>query len=263
MPELPEAEHYRRTIAEKCLNRTIESVELGDDTEHVELPGGNARERLVGHQFTETHRHGKLIFAGSKDGPWICVHLGMTGRLLAYDTSDHTPPDFNRILIAFEGERRLAFSCPRKLGWVHVLDDPEDEIAERGFGPDAMDISEDDFVEVIGSTNGAIKGALMAQKKLAGIGNLWSDEILFQSELHPETKASDLDEKTLRKMHAAMRRILAGVCDKDADYSQLPYRWLVSHRHKGEDCRRCDGTITKSKVSGRSAYHCDSVSKPG
>ncbi|RJY08713.1 DNA-formamidopyrimidine glycosylase family protein [Aurantiacibacter aquimixticola] len=258
MPELPEADANRRRIAEQCLNRTIEAVELGDDIEHVELPGDNERQRLVGRQFTETHRHGKLIFAGSQTGPWICVHLGMTGKLLPFDADERDAPEYTKFLIRFEGERRLAWRCPRKLGWVRVVNSPDEEIERIGFGPDALEISEGDFAEVIGGTNGSIKGALMSQQKLAGIGNLWSDEILFQTGVHPETTASELSEDTLSTMFDKMRKVLTGVCDVNAHYSELPRTWLIADRKDGADCPRCDGTIKKTKVSGRSAYWCDS-----
>ncbi len=257
MPELPEAEANRRRIEDQCLNRTIEDAALGDNVTYIELPGDNERGRLVGRQFTETHRHGKLIFAGSQSGPWICVHLGMTGKLLPFDTPDD-PPDHTKFLIRFEGDRRLAFRCPRKLGWVRIIDSPDEEIERIGFGPDALEISEEKFAEVIGGTKGTIKGALMAQKKLAGIGNLWSDEILFQTGVHPEIAASDLGEGQLSKMFATMRDVLTGVCKTGADYSQLPRTWLIADRKKGADCPCCDGTIVKSKVAGRSAFHCDS-----
>lgn len=257
MPELPEAEANRRRIESECLNRTIEEAALGDNVTYIELPGDNERGRLVGRQFTETRRHGKLIFAGSRKGPWICVHLGMTGKLPPFEAPDE-PPDHTKFLIRFEGDRRLAFRCPRKLGWVRVIDSPDEEIERIGFGPDALQISEDGFAEVIGGTNGTIKGALMAQKKLAGIGNLWSDEILFQAGVHPETTASDLTDFQLSEMFKVMRDVLTGVCEAGADYSQLPRTWLIADRQDGADCPRCGGSIVKSKVAGRSAFHCDS-----
>ena len=257
MPELPEAQTNRRRIDDHCLNRTIEAAELGDDTTYIELPGDNERGRLVGHRFTQTRRHGKLIFAGSKSGPWICVHLGMTGKLLPYDEGEEDRPDYTKFLIRFEGSRRLAFRCPRKLGWVRVIDDPDAHIAEIGFGPDALEIGEDAFREVIGSTNGTIKGALLAQRKLAGVGNLWSDETLFQTGIHPATKASSLSDSQLGDLYIVMRDVLTGVCDTDATYSELPDDWLIRHRKTGETCRRCNGTIVKRKVGGRSAYFCD------
>ena len=255
MPELPEAEANRLRIARDCLNRTIEAAEPGDDTDHIELPGDNERGRLVGHQLTRTHRHGKLIFAGSGAGPWIAVHLGMTGSLRPFDADDG-PPDYAKFVIRFEGERRLAFRCPRKLGWVRVVDSPQAEIDRIEFGPDALEISRDAFVEVIGTSRGAIKSALMQQKKLAGIGNLWSDEILFRLGIDPQRKGTKLDEGQLGEMYDAMRDILRAVVDTQADYSKLPECWLIHTRDEGAECPQCGGTITRTKVGGRSAFHC-------
>ena len=255
MPELPEAEANRQRVERECLNRTIEAAELGDNVTYIELPGDNERARLVGRQFTETHRHGKLIFAGSKTGPWICVHLGMTGSLRPFDAPDD-PPDHTKFLVRFEGDRRLAFRCPRKLGWVRVVDSPEEEIERIGFGPDALDLSEKAFIEIVGGTNGAVKSALMAQRKLAGIGNLWSDEILYRTGVAPEHVASDIAKSKLVEMHGAMRDILRDVVKTDAAYSKLPDDWLIRHRKKGATCRTCGGTIVKEKVGGRSAYYC-------
>lgn len=260
MPELPESDVARLVIERECLHRTIESVELGEDTSYIDLPGGNERQRLVGRQFTQTDRHGKFIFAGSKSGPWMVVHLGMTGKLIAYDAPEE-PPDYTKLLIAFEGSRRLAFRCPRKLGRVAIVDDPEQFVKEGRYGPDAMKIDRDAFVETIGTSNSAIKSALMNQRKLAGIGNLWSDEIDYRLGLDPERTASELSEECLADMHAIMRDLLKATMDVEADYSRLPGDWLVRNRNEGADCPRCGGTIARKKVGGRSAYYCQSHQK--
>ncbi|MXO85142.1 DNA-formamidopyrimidine glycosylase [Altererythrobacter aurantiacus] len=256
MPELPENEAQRRLLERECLNRTIESVELGDDTSYIELPGDNERKRLVGRQFTETRRHGKNVFAGSKTGPWMTVHLGMTGQLIPFD-EPADPPDYTKLLIRFEGNRALAFRCPRKLGHVRVIDDPDEYIAKEGLGPDALAIDRDTFLETFGKTKSAIKAALMSQEKLAGIGNLWSDEILFETGLNPQCRANELSKDTLGELYDAMQSILETVVSKDADYEKLPDDWLVRGRDEGSDCPRCDGTIVTAKVGGRTAYFCD------
>ena len=255
MPELPESDAMRLVIERECLNRTIEAAALGSDTTYIDLPGDHERARLVGRQFTETRRHGKFIFAGSKTGPWMVVHLGMTGKLVAFDAPDE-PPDYTKFLVTFEGDRRLAFRCPRKLGRVAITDDPDKFIADGGYGPDALQIGEDEFVAVIGSTNGAIKSALMAQKKLAGIGNLWSDEIAFKLGIDPEATATDLSQDCLHDMYDTMRAVLRGVLATEATYSKLPEDWLIRHRKEGAECRRCGGEIAKKKVGGRTAYFC-------
>jgi len=256
MPELPEIETQRATLEEDCLNRTIEKAVLGSNTTYIELPGSNALGSLKGHQFAEARRHGKNLFAGSKSGPWIAVHLGMTGWLIPFDAPDE-PPSQTKLLITFEGDRHLAFRCPRKLGHVRVIDDPEEYIAQGSFGPDALAIPEEAFVETIGGTRGTIKGALMDQSKLAGIGNLWSDEIVFELGLHPERKGTDLSEGTLSELYRTMRAKLRKGVEVKASYSQLPSDWLIPNRDEGGPCPRCDGQIVKTQVAGRSAFHCD------
>lgn len=255
MPELPEAEANRQRIADQCLNRTIEAAEPGDNVSYIDLPGDNERRRLVGHRLTQTHRHGKLVFAGSQSGPWICIHLGMSASLQPYDEGEE-PPDHTKFLIRFEGDRRLAFRCPRKLGWLRVVDSPDAEIARIGFGPDALNIEKREFIDLLGGSNGAVKSALIDQHKLAGIGNLWSDEILYRTGIMPDRKASGLDAKALSRVHMTMQAILTAVVETGATYAELPDDWLIRHRGKGKTCPQCGGTITMKKVGGRSAYHC-------
>lgn len=264
MPELPENEAQRLTLERECLDRTIRSVELGDDVTYIELPGDNERARLVGRQFTETRRHGKNIFAGSKTGPWMAVHLGMTGKLIPFDAKPDgsgDPPDKTKLLITFEGDRRLAFRCPRKLGHVRIVDDPDAYITEKGLGPDALAITREAFVETFGKTRSAIKSSLMKQDKMAGVGNLWSDETCFQTGLHPECRANELSDAKLAEVHGAMQDILRAVVDTDATYRKLPDDWLIRHRRRGKECRRCGGTIVSAKVGGRTAYFCDKHQK--
>ena len=254
MPELPEAEANRARIEEGALHRTITSISIHETT-HMDMPSPDARRRLEGTQLTKTHRHGKYIFAGSATGPWLAVHLGMSGSLRTYDGDDNRP-DYAKLIVRFEGDRRLAFRCPRKLGWVKIVEDPEGYIEEKGLGPDAMQIGDNAFAETIGKTKGALKSALMSQKKLAGIGNLWSDEILYRQGVGPEARGCDRSAGQLSDLHAEMRHVLQSVLDTGTTYSELPDDWLIHHRDEGAECPRCGGTITRKKVGGRSAYHC-------
>ncbi|WOI55744.1 Fpg/Nei family DNA glycosylase [Palleronia sp. LCG004] len=255
MPELPEAEANRRRVEDGALNRTVVEVRLGTDVTHLDLPSEEERARFVGGQFTETRRHGKYIFVGSATGPWIVVHLGMSGSLRVHD-GDDTTPDYTRITFVFEGARRLSYRCPRKFGWVRVTDDVDAFVAHRGLGPDAMEIDGETFAERIGGSRGAVKSALLSQKKLAGIGNLWSDEALFQCGIAPDEAGTDLGGNRLGDLHGTMRDVLQGVLDTGAQYSDLPEDWLIHRRDEGADCPRCGGTIAMKKVGGRSAYHC-------
>ncbi|SHF09669.1 formamidopyrimidine-DNA glycosylase [Loktanella atrilutea] len=254
MPELPESDAARRRIADHCLHRTIAGFDLGEVT-HVQLPSEAERERLVGTQFSQTRRHGKYIFAGTSDGPWLHIHLGMSGSLRVYDEGE-TPPDYARLIVIFEGTRRLAFRDPRKFGRVKLIEDVDAFIAAKGLGPDAMKMGDNAFAQAIGSTKTAVKSALLDQSKMAGVGNLWSDEALYRCGIMPDTRGTDLDGKAVAHLHRAVQDIMGHVMAKNADYSQLPADWLIHHRKDGADCPRCGGTITKKKVGGRTAYHC-------
>ena len=257
MPELPENEAQRLTLERTCLNRTIVAAELGDNITHIDLPGDNELGRLKGRQFTETRRHGKNIFLGSKTGPWITVHLGMSGWLIPFDAPD-PEPDHTKFRIVFDGDRRLAFRCPRKLGHVKIIEDPDDYIATQELGPDALAIDRSAFLGFIGGSKAAIKSALMDQKRIAGIGNLWSDELLFQTGLDPECKGSELDGEKLDTLFDTMRLTLSKGVDVEADYSRLPEEWLIPNRKDMRACPRshCGGELTHRKVGGRTAYYC-------
>ena len=260
MPELPENEAQRRLMERECLHRTIAAIELGEDVGYITLPGDNERARLVGRQFTETRRHGKNIFLGSKTGPWMAVHLGMTGRLIPFDAPAEIP-DKTKLLIRFEGDRRLAFRCPRKLGKVRIIDDVDAFIEDRGLGPDALDITARQFSEAVGESRSPIKAALMDQGKLAGVGNLWSDEVLYQTGCDPRRPANTLDAAALEDVRRRTQALLRAAVEADADYRKLPEDWLIRHRRKGAECRRCGGTIRTAKVAGRTAYFCDKHQK--
>ncbi|SHI82334.1 Fpg/Nei family DNA glycosylase [Wenxinia saemankumensis] len=255
MPELPEAEANRRRVAEGACNRTIRDFALGE-IRHMDLPSEAERAPFLGTRITETRRHGKYIFLGSKSGPWMVVHLGMSGSLRVWDDGADEEPDHAKFTWVFEGDRRLSFRCPRKFGWVKVTEDPGSFVEEAGLGPDAMEIGDNAFADRLGGSKQAIKSALLDQKKLAGIGNLWSDETLYRSGLMPDVPANALSAAQLAAVHREARAVLEGVLKTNARYDDLPGDWLIHHREDGADCPRCGGTITKKTVGGRTAYHC-------
>ncbi|MDF1726941.1 MAG: hypothetical protein P1U53_04235, partial [Sulfitobacter sp.] len=221
----------------------------------MDLPGESDRNRLTGTRFTRTHRHGKYIFVGSKDGPWLHIHLGMAGSIRVMD-ADADPPKYIRFTIEFEGGTHLHFRDPRKFGSIELVEDLDAFIEGKGLGPDALTIGDNAFAANVGSTKGAVKSALLSQKKLAGVGNLWADEALFQTGIDPESRATDLAQDRIHHLHGKVRDVLQAVVDTDATYSKLPDHWLIHHRKAGSPCTRCQGTIDKKTVGGRTSYYC-------
>ena len=221
----------------------------------TDLPGEDACQRFMGTQFSRTRRHGKYIFVGTKDGPWLHLHLGMAGSIRVMD-ADEADADYIRFTVQFQGGTRLHFRDPRKFGHVQVVEDVDAFIAQKGLGPDALTIGDNAFITNVGGTRGAVKSALLSQKKLAGVGNLWADEALYRTGIAPDAKAADLASDRVQRLHGAVRDILQSVVDTDATYSRLPADWLIHNRADGAACTRCDGTITTARIGGRTSYHC-------
>ena len=181
-------------------------------------------------------------------------HFGMTGKF-EYFEEDEKEPKYSRIIFNLKESGKLAFVCRRKLGRVALVDSKEDFIKEHELGPDAMALKWEDFQEALKGRTGKVKSILMNQKIIAGIGNVYSDEILFQAEVAPGTGIDKLDEKELKKIFEKIKSVLPEVI-KNRNKGKYPEGYLHDFRKKGEKCPKCGGEIVKATVGGRSAYYC-------
>ncbi|WP_373355835.1 Fpg/Nei family DNA glycosylase [Pseudoroseicyclus sp. CXY001] len=253
MPELPAAEAMRRRVEAGALHRTITGATV-TDLGPMHMPSAAELERLTGTRFTAARRYGKYVFIGSASGPWLVISLGMTGTIRTYDESEGAP-DHAKLTVTFEGERRLAYICPRKFGDTYLAESPEAFVAEHGLGPDALEVSREDFIARLSPSKTAVKTAMIDQNRIAGIGNLWSDEALYRVGLRPDVPANTLKDNSLGALHAAIRDILTEAIDA-GDPPDFPEDWLATRRKPGAACGRCEGTIEKKTIGGRSAYFC-------
>lgn len=254
MPELPDVEIFKRYVNSTSLHQRIESVEVRNG----KILGVSARElqsTLKGRRFESTRRHGKNLFVGLDGGGWLLMHFGMTGSLKYFKDMDQDPPH-DRFLISFENHYHLAFDCQRMLGKVDLVEDLEKFVREKKLGPDPLELALASFRERFEGRKGSVKSALMNQKIVAGVGNIYSDEILFQARLHPGTRIEQLDDATLKKLFEETRRVLKMAIERGADPQGLPDHFLLSHRLEGEKCPRGNGEIRKLKAAGRTAYYC-------
>ncbi len=167
-------------------------------------------------------------------------------------------PKHTRLDIIFSNGNHLAFVCQRKLGKVGFADNVEKYIADHDIGPDALSEhwSMDNFTSLIKGRNTDIKKVLMDQKHISGIGNVYADEILYQSGLRPARKAKELDNDEISRLHRAMLHVLKTAIDRHADPEKMPDSWILPRRKEGADCTRCSGKVKKVKVGGRSSYLC-------
>lgn len=257
MPELPDVEVFRRYLRRRALHRRVEGVDVRSSRVHQVSPS-TLRRRLQGHRLESSHRHGKLLFVGLDDSAGALVlHFGMTGFVRYYrDEADE--PGHARLVLALDDGHRLAYDDQRTFGRVDVADDPEAYVQERELGPDALSASERVFVERLAGRSGSVKAALMDQHVLAGIGNVYSDEILFHARLHPAADVASLSDDELRGLHRATQHVLRRAIDAKADVDRMPRTWLLPHRQRGGRCPRCGEAVQRRNVSGRTAWLCPS-----
>src|SRR5215217_3969875 len=196
MPELPDVEVFKRYLNAISLHQKIESVEVRNSKILGIVSASKLQSTLKGRMFESTRRHGKNLFVELDDGGWLLMHFGMTGRLKYFKDIDQDPPH-DRLLISFENRYHLAFDCQRMLGKVDLIEDLEEFIGEKKLGPDLLELDYLCFRERFEGRKGAVKSALMNQQVVAGVGNIYSDEILFQARVHPVTEVGRLDDAAL------------------------------------------------------------------
>jgi formamidopyrimidine-DNA glycosylase len=254
MPELPEVEIYSRYFVRHALHQKIIAVRVLDDRVLGDIRPDRLTRTLRGRSFKQVRRHGKHLFAEA--GPaWLHLHFGMTGDLAAYRVDE---PRFARVIFDFANGSHLAFEDMRLFGVVDLTGDPDLFIAEHGLGPDPLDpaFRPGDFRRLLEGRKGAIKSLLMSQEIIAGIGNLYADEILFQTSIHPRRAVDRVGPDEVRALYTAMRRVLRQAIARHEGEKDVPAAYLMSHREEGESCPRCRGTIVRSVVFGRTTYHC-------
>jgi formamidopyrimidine-DNA glycosylase len=255
MPELPDVETFKRYMDSTSLHQAIERVQVKSRKILGNVSARKLQADLRGHEFESSRRHGKYLLVHVDDKAWLTIHFGMTGRL-KYFRDAQEEPAHARLIIRFDNGFHLAYDCQRQLGKVDLAKDAESFIQEKKLGPDALDLNVNAFIERLGRARGSIKAALMNQKIIAGIGNIYSDEILFQAGVHPKTKVGDVGEDTLKRMFRAMKRVLKITIDRQADPERLPDSYLIPHRGRDKSCPHCSNDLERMKISGRTAYYC-------
>lgn len=255
MPELPDVEVYRRYMNATALHQPVDEVEVPAPRLLSGTTPQGLGHALKGDSFESTHRHGKYLFASTASHKHLVLHFGMTGEL-DYSRKKSSPNPHAALRIRFSNGALLQYIAPRKLGTIAITDSIEDFVCAQELGPDALAIDQDRWLEQAQGRRGGAKSWLMNQAVIAGIGNIYSDEILFQAKIHPRQALKSLDEDDLRRLHEATRKVLQAAISAHAEPSDLPRNFMLPHREEGGHCPRCGSELQKISISGRSAWYC-------
>jgi formamidopyrimidine-DNA glycosylase len=259
MPELPDVELFKRHLDTHALHRKVICVVVSDarilgDVKEAAFVG-----RLEGNRLERSRRHGKhLLVRLARDG-WLTLHFGMTGGLRYVEAPDADVP-YDRVRLDFAGGS-LAYVNKRMLGRVGLADAADAFIVAEKLGPDALDPAFD-LAALSAALDGRreVKAVLMDQSLVAGIGNLYADEILFQARLHPRTPGRTLDQAKRKALSGKIREVLETAIDCGAGAEQflerLPKSYLLPQRREGGVCPRCHQKLVTLKAASRTSYYC-------
>jgi formamidopyrimidine-DNA glycosylase len=263
MPELPEVESARAVIERKGLRRRIVDVDDSDTFVCRPHAPGEIRHALLGGELVTARRRGKSMWCetDASTGVTLGIHLGMSGKIVIADANGaevdggdyweggREPGDYrwSRFSLTFDDGGRLMLVDPRRLGRVR-LDPPVEEL-----GPDAQLITPAQFRAVLAAgTTAPVKARLMDQRRIAGIGNLLADEILWRARVHParpvDTLTAAEQGRLLRATRDAIRAAL-----RDGGVHALA---IIAYRRRGATCPRDHAPMRTAPVDGRTSWWC-------
>ena len=262
MPELPEVETVKRSLAPHLQGRTIESVVFHWPRTCVGNPDETSA-RLAGQRIDEIGRYGKyLLFRLSKQGrgSFLWIHLRMTGNLLL----NAQPGPYTRAEMFLFGGTHVVFHDIRKFGkWQWSQDFPE-RLAR--LGPEPLEIDPGDFTKRLAERSTRLKALLLNQEFVRGLGNIYADEALFRARLHPERSAASVSPRKARALHQAIRDVLeesisAGgtsihnYVDGQGSTGYFQLRTQV-YGKTGQPCANCRAPLRRIIVAQRSTHYC-------
>ena len=264
MPELPEVETIRVALEPLLAGRRIERAELFDYRLTLPEPPEAVAQQLEGERIVAVERRGKYLLLRFASGRVLLVHLRMTGSLRAGRLDDDP---YRRALLALDDGSFVAYRDLRRFGTWLLLDaaDVEPYLAKR-LGADPFDRRFD-----LGRLTGRrapVKSAILDQRAVAGLGNIYADEALWRARIHPLRRAGSLDRDELQRLKRGVRQALrVGIARQGAtlrDYAApngakgSMQREFKVYGRAGEPCDRCGTPIEKTRVGGRGTWYCPS-----
>src|SRR5687768_6929732 len=274
MPELPEVETIRRDLEKEAVGKRIKTVEV-TGTRSIRRHTNKKQfiARLEGRKITGVDRKGKYLLVKLEGADYLVIHLGMSGQLLWSKSAKEEKAKHTHVVVSFTTAGQLRFLDPRTFGelFVTAVDELESavpELAHLGFDPVEEAISWTVFGEMLHSKHRKLKDLLMDQKFIAGIGNLYSDEILWTAGLRYDRSSDALTSQEIRRLYRAMSETLHdAIKHRGSSLADEQYRDLFGnvggfasehnvYDREGQPCRRCRSPIQRIKLGGRSHFLC-------
>jgi len=267
-------ETIRRELERDIVGLRIKDVEV-NDLRSIRRHGKKAPfvKLLDGAKVTHVHRRGKYLVLSLDTGSVLVIHLGMSGQLRRNAAKDAAEPH-TRVVLTFTQKGQLRFIDPRKFGEMFVVDadavdDEVPELAHLGFDPVEQAVSWTRFGQALVNRSVKLKPLLMDQKFIAGIGNIYADEILYGAGLRYDRLSDSLSTQEIRRLYRSLVETLhdaikyRGSTLADGQYVDLqgkPGEYQEHHQvydREGQACRRCRSVIVRVKANSRSTFFCE------
>jgi formamidopyrimidine-DNA glycosylase len=246
MPEIPDLEAIRHYLKPRLEEREIARAEA--PIPWLVRTGADGLQSLIGHRFIDILRHGKYLLFNIEDGRVLVVNAMLTGRFHWVEAGTKKPARLG-VVFGFDDGHELRYSDMRRMGRFYLTDPDHLDVVPQfsKMGPDVMAIDEADFTDRIAKRRGQIKNTLTNQEFVAGIGNAYSDEILWEARLHPHRKRSTMDDEIERSSKTVDEIVQSEGIGRKEEWREH----LSVHRKAGEPCPRC-GTPIKGQTRGGS-----------
>jgi formamidopyrimidine-DNA glycosylase len=267
MPELPEVEAFKNIVAQ-CTNKKITQIAILDSRVIKKISTTTFKKNLIGSRFTSVHRRGKYLVIATSTDKKLIMHFGLTGFVVL------SKPDqsvrFSCVNFSLSNKKVLHWADIRKFGRLYLVDNADEIQGIKDLGPDALALSFKEFQQLVSTQQQKnVKAFLMDQSIIAGIGNEYSDEILFQAGIDPHHRLKDLSPAAIKKIYEQIKKVLnyaISVRKKDISKGEkvtmqnihdFKTSYLQAHRHTDGKCpKNPHHNLKKVTIAGRSAYYC-------
>ncbi len=267
MPELPEVETVVRDLRPHLIGRRLGTIQAG--SKRLRQPWSPTwNEVLHGRCVQEVSRRGKWIVVRVEGGPYLVIHLGMTGQLRVVPTATELA-GHTHLVLQLDDEQQLRFRDIRRFGGATVLLQPaalDQFFQDKGLGPEPFDLGPGYWQQRLSATERCLKAILLDQRVIAGVGNIYADESLFEARLHPARSGRSLNRAEAGRLRKAIVTVLeraielrgssirnfVGGCGLKGNYQE---KFRVYGR-TGQPCRRCRTPIERLRLAGRSTHFC-------